>query len=119
MVDRFAVDGESRFAVVYHPSSLGVDPEKVAHVGLLGVAVRAVSAFSGEDGEDVVSWLEISYSFSNTLHNTTQTNKINKLKSLNLKSRPELKQDWRDSFTLQLHVRRYVETKAFVPVEDS
>lgn len=71
MVDRLPVFGESCLAVAYHDPSVRIYPEEITHVALRGLAVSTLSAFPGEDREDMVSRSKISHTFSHTLYNST------------------------------------------------
>lgn len=55
VIYRLSVDRKPRLAIADHHSPVGVDPQKVAHVALLGPAVSAFLALAGEHREDVVS----------------------------------------------------------------
>lgn len=61
---------EPCIAVAKHHAPIGVDSKKVAHVALLRLAVRALLAFSGEDGKYVISLFKIRHAFTDTLHNS-------------------------------------------------
>jgi hypothetical protein len=71
--DRFPSDAEARLAVADHDASVHVDPEEVAHVALLRLAVGALPALAREHREDVVARGQIGHAFSHALHDPAVT----------------------------------------------
>lgn len=66
--DGLPADGEAGLTVADHHAAVDVDPEEVAHVALLRLAVGALLALAGEHREDVVAWRELGHALSDALH---------------------------------------------------
>ena len=108
MENWFSVDGKSRFLIVNHDSSIGVDSQKVAHVALFRFTVGALFAFSGENREDMISGLKLSHSFPDTLHNPVHVSSIDQIFYPITKP---FRFNTRIKHTLQLHVLKFGETR--------
>ena len=75
VVDGLSINEEACLAVVEHHPPVGIYPEEITHVALLRFTMATLSAFPGENGQDVVARLEISHTLTHTLHNSDYTHK--------------------------------------------
>lgn len=74
VIDRLSIYQETALAVIHHDTSTSGTPNLTTEVSLSRLAKLALSAFCLVTRDDMITWLNLGHTFTNTLHNPESQN---------------------------------------------